>query len=101
MANLYKGYSVEFYKFWNYYQANTRVDHSGYSEMFNNCFMYEMSKAGFSQGHYSNTINLVEKKLNTLCQKTRTDMLSNGVPAAATKHIIDHFKKWFKSYYGD
>lgn len=101
MANLYKGYSVDFAKFWSYYKSAARADHSKYRSYFDRCFKNEMSKAGCPQGLYSNTVNLVEKNLNGLCQKTRVDMLSDGVPDAAARHIIDNFKKWFKNYYGD
>lgn len=99
MANLYKGYSVDFVAFWNYYRGTARTDYSRYRQTFNNSFMYQMKKSGFSQGVYSNTVNLVEKNMTQLCKDTRVDMLSRSVPDAAVKQIITSFKKWFASYY--
>ncbi|MCD7765284.1 MAG: hypothetical protein LUH53_02025, partial [Lachnospiraceae bacterium] len=99
MANLYKGYRIDFTAFWNYYKGTVRVDYSQYSRMFNNCFMYEMDKAGYPQGLHSNTVNLVQRDLTRLCRDTRMDILSKGAPDAAIKSITSYFKKWVMSYY--
>lgn len=95
----YAGYSINFEAFWKYYREATRVDYSRYRAIFVKCFCISEKKYGLTEGYGSNHVNLVGSKLTPICSQTRIEMLSNGVPDAAIKHIITHFKKWFNSYY--
>ena len=54
---------------------------------------------GVKEGFGSDHVNAVGKRPTPICSQTRTLMLSKGVPDAAIKHIITHFKKWIASYY--
>lgn len=95
----YTGYSINFNAFWTYYRGVVKVDNSRYRAVFDRCFCACEKTYGLSEGYGSDHVNLVGSKLAPICSNTRTAMLSNGVPDAAVKQIISHFKKWFNSYY--
>ncbi|MGN0168082.1 MAG: hypothetical protein ACI4AB_08575 [Acetatifactor sp.] len=95
----YAGYSINFEAFWKYYKGAARSDYSRYRAIFVKCFCESEAKYGLSEGYGSDHVNAVGKRLAPICSQTRVLMLSKGVPDAAIKHIITHFKKWFNSYY--
>lgn len=93
------GYNVAFDKFKTYYRATSRTDNSRYLDRFTTAFKYWMHEGGYPQGMYSDTINWVHAHMTKLCTKTRTTMISNGVPAASATQVINIFKRWFKDTY--
>lgn len=93
----YAGYRIDYNAFWKYYRESSRVDYSNYRNLFIRCINVSIEDAGI--GYCSNHVNMVDKKLTQICKETRVLMLSNGAPDAATKHIIERFKKWIKIYY--
>ena len=93
----YAGYGINFTDFWKYYKNSSRVDYSNYSSVFLKCIHASIESAGIYS--CSNYVNLVDKKLATICKETRILMLSKGVPDKAARHIIECFKKWLKIYY--
>lgn len=93
------GCAVAFDKFKTYYKATSRTDNSRCLEKFSSAFRYWMDKGGYPQGFHSDTVNWVHAHVSTLCTKTRTMMISNGVPAASATQVINIFKRWFKDTY--
>ncbi len=95
--------SLNFSKFWEYYQATARTaDYSRYRDKFFRAFSDSLEDMQLKDWRYPGnwpSVDTISKNLPKICSKVRVAMLSGGVPSAAVTNILGRFKKWFQEYY--
>lgn len=95
--------SINFQKFWDYYKSTARTaDYSRYREQFFRAFSKSLEDLNLKDWRYPGNwpgVDVISKNLTKICTKTRTIMISNGIPTTAVTNILDRFKKWFREFY--
>lgn len=94
---------ISFAKFWEYYNATAKtVNYSGYSKQLFAAFSRALEDLKLKDPRYPGdwpAPAIISKNMTKICSKVRIIMISNKVPEAAVKNILDRFKKWYREFY--